>query len=175
MKVAITGTLAMPRKEAVQLLESRTGATFSEHVTYDTNYLIAARFDTNKARRAAALGVTVISESDFLSFVEQGAFPANRLPERPKQPHENHFPEITWTDVFDPEPTVLMTYRDADGVESQRFVTLTCKGSGSNGVEYIGGYDAERFKTFRIDRVVAIEHLTEASAAIKTVFSNSAN
>lgn len=167
MKVAITGTLSMPRREAVQLIESMTGATFSEHVTYDTNYLVAARFDTNKARRAAALGVTVISESDFIGFVEQGSFPPNRVPERPKRPHENHFPEITWTDVFDPEPTVLMTYRDTDGVASQRFVTLTCRGAGSNCVEYIGGYDAERFKTFRTDRVIAIEHLTENSAGLK--------
>jgi hypothetical protein len=166
MQIAITGTLSMPRKEAVRLIESRTGATFSEQVTYDTNYLIAARFDTNKARRAAALGVTVISEADFLAFVEQGAFPPNRLPERPKRPHENHFPDITWTDVFDPEPTVLMTYRDADGVQSQRFVTITCKGMGSNSVEYIGGYDAECFKTFRTERILAIEHLTEESAAM---------
>jgi hypothetical protein len=167
MRIAITGTLSMPRKEAIDLIESRTSAEFSEHVTFDTNYLVAARFDTNKARRAAKIGVSVISESDFVQFVAEGAFPPNRLPDRPKYVRESHLPDITWEELFDPEVTVLMHYRDADGVESHRFVTMTCKGFGDNGVEYIGGFDAERFKTFRRERIVAIEHLSDESAALR--------
>src|SRR5258708_10678361 len=83
VKVSITGTLSMPRKAAVQLMESRTNARFNREVTYDVNYLVAARFDTDKARRAAQLGVTVISEGEMLDFIQQGAFPENNKPARP--------------------------------------------------------------------------------------------
>src|SRR5712671_1521534 len=82
--VAITGTLSMARSEAVALIESRTNARFSPDVTYHTNYLVAARFDTNKAHRAAALGIVIISETDMLGYVEKGLFPATRLSDRPK-------------------------------------------------------------------------------------------
>ena len=165
MKVAITGTLSIPRGEAIKLIESRTNAAFSPHVTYDTNYLVAARFDTNKARRAAEIGVTVISEHDMMEFVEQGAFPANKLPERPKYPHVSHFPDMTWTEAYEPERIVLLEYQDAEGVVSQRYVAVCCKGIGSNGVEYIGGYDAERFKIFRVDRIRKMEQITRAAPA----------
>ncbi|MFZ3210352.1 MAG: BRCT domain-containing protein [Terriglobales bacterium] len=164
MKVAITGTLSIPRSDAIQLIESRTNAKFSPHVTHDTNYLVAARFDTNKARRAAEIGVTVISEHDMMEFVEQGAFPANKLPERPKHPHVSHFPDITWTETYEPERIVLLEYQDAEGVVSQRYVALSCKGIGSNGVEYIGGYDAETFKTFRVERIIRMEQIKRAAA-----------
>ena len=70
--VAITGTLSIPRSEAVALIESRTNARFSPEVTYHANYLVAARFDTNKAHRAAALGIVIISEADMLGYIEKG-------------------------------------------------------------------------------------------------------
>ena len=146
-------------------MESRTNAKFSPHVTYDTNYLVAARFDTNKARRAAQIGITVISEQDMMEFVEQGSFPENRLPDRPKYPHVNHFPDIKWIESYDPERIVLLEYQDAEGVVSQRYVAVSCKGIGSNGVEYIGGYDAEKFKTFRVERIIRIERIDRAAAA----------
>jgi hypothetical protein len=165
MKIAITGTLSIPRKEAIALIEDRTNATFSEHVTYETNYLVAARFDTNKAHRAAEIGVTVISESDLMEFVEQGTFPENRLPDRPKHPPVSHFPEITWTETYEPERIALLEYQDAEGVVSLRYVAVSCKGVGNNGVEYIGGYDAERFKTFRTDRILSEKQIERAMAA----------
>lgn len=165
MRVAITGALSIPRARAIELIETRTNAKFSEHVTYDTNYLVAARFDTNKARRAAEIGVTVISERDLMEFIEQGAFPANRLPERPKHPHPSNFPEITWTETYEPERIALLEYQDAEGVVSLRYVAVSCKGIGSNGVEYIGGYDAERFKIFRVDRILRLEHIKAGAKA----------
>lgn len=165
MKIAITGTLSMPRNEAVKLIESRTNATFSPSVTYETNYLVAARFDTNKARKAAEIGVTVISERDMLEFIEAGAFPQNKLPDRPTHIHRSNFPEITWHELYDPEHIVLLEYQDADGASSLRYVAVACKGIGSNGVEYLGGYDAERFKTFRVDRILSVEQITRAKAA----------
>ena len=53
VKVAITGTLSMPRKSAAELIETHTNARFANTVTYDVNYLVASRFDTIKARKAA--------------------------------------------------------------------------------------------------------------------------
>ena len=164
MKIAITGTLLMPRSEAVALIESRTNAEFTEHVTYDTNYLVAARFDTNKAHRAAQIGVTVISEADMIEFIQQGAFPQNRLPDRPKHPHVSNFPDITWAETYHPERIVLLDYQDGEGVITQRYVALTCRGLGSNDVEYIGGYDAERFKIFRTDRILKVKQIHAAAA-----------
>lgn len=154
--VAITGTLSMPRREAVALIESRTNAKFSPEVTYHTNYLVAARFDTNKAHRAAALGIVIISEVDMLGYVQKGLFPSTRLPDRPK--HTNNFPEIEWKGVFHPEKIVFIEYQDAGGLITSRYVMLTCKGD-SCGHEYYGGYDAECFKTFRIDRILKLEEI----------------
>ncbi len=163
MKIAITGTLSIPRNKAIELIESRTNATFSEHVTYDTNYLVAARFDTNKAHRAAEIGVSVISERDMMEFVNEGAFPENRLPDRPKYPHVSRFPDIIWAETYDPEQVVLLEYQDADGIVSLRYVAITCRGTGSNGMEYIGGYDAERFKCFRLDRIMSEKRITRVT------------
>lgn len=159
MKVAITGTLSMPRSEAVALIKSKTNAEFAERVSYDINYLVAARFDTNKARRAAQIRVTVISEVDMMEFIQQGAFPQNQLPERPKYPHVSNFPDITWAETYHPERIVLLDYQDSEGLVTQRYVALTCKGLGSNDVEYVGGYDAERFKIFRTDRILRMEQI----------------
>jgi hypothetical protein len=166
MNVAITGTLSIPRSEAVNLIETRTNAKFAPRVAYDTNYLVAARFDTIKARRAAEIGVTVISEQDMMEFVEQGRFPENKLPDRPKHVAHPHVPaEIKWIETYHPERVVFMEYQDFQGLVTQRYVALTCKGIGANRAEYIGGYDAERFKTFRVDRIMRMEPITRAAAA----------
>jgi hypothetical protein len=155
--VAITGTLSMPRSQAVALIESRTNARFSPDVTYHTNYLVAARFDTNKAHRAAALGIVIISEADMLGYVEKGPFPATRLPDRPK--HTSHFPEIEWKELFHPEKIAFMEYQDGGGLVTSRYVMITCKGD-SGGNEYYGGYDAECFKTFRTERILRLEEIS---------------
>lgn len=154
--IAITGTLSMPRSEAVALIESRTNARFSPDVTYHNNYLVAARFDTNKARRAAALGIVIISEVDMLGYVEKGLFPTTRLPDRPK--HTNHFPEIEWKELFHPEKIAFIEYQDGGGLITSRYVMITCKGN-SGGNEYYGAYDAECFKTFRTDRILKLEEI----------------
>jgi hypothetical protein len=164
MKVAITGTLSMPRSEAAKLIESRTNAKFSPNVTYETNYLVAARFDTNKSRKAAEIGVTVISEQDMMEYIERGAFPDNKLPDRPKHIYVNNFPEVKWQETYHPERLVLMEYQDAEGVVTLRYVALTCKGIGSNEAEYLGGYDVERFKIFRVERILSLEHVIRATS-----------
>lgn len=92
----------------------------------------------------------------MMAYIEKGSFPQTRLPERPK--HSTNFPDIKWIELFEPEKIVYMEYQDASGVVSSRYVMLTCKGEGG-GNEYFGGYDAEFFKTFRVDRVQKLEVL----------------
>lgn len=90
LKVAITGTLSKPREEIVRLIEALGNVHFSPQVTYDINYLIASRFDTAKAKRAAQIGITVISESEMMEFIERGSFPENQIPTRPPR----HMPDF---------------------------------------------------------------------------------
>ncbi len=159
VKVAITGTLSIPRKSAAQLIEARTSARFVDGVNYDVNYLVASRFDTNKARRAAKIGVTVISEAEMMDFIQRGEFPENPKPIRPEFHDPFRVEEIVWTEEIQPERICFLEYSDIDGVVTQRFIRLSCKGRGSNGYDYLGAFDNERFKTFRADRILRCEEL----------------
>jgi len=159
VKVSITGVLSMPRKAAVQLIE-RTNAHFSAEVTYDVNYLVASRFDTNKAKRASKIGASVISEAEMLDFIAKGFFPENSKPIRPHTyPPNFRDDEIVWTEELSPSRLCFLEYSDNEGTVTQRFVLLARKGKGSNGHEYLGAFDNERFKTFRLDRVLKLEEL----------------
>jgi BRCA1-like protein len=159
VRVAITGALSMPRKSAAELIETHTNAKFADSVTYDVNYLVASRFDTNKARKAAKIGVTVISEAELIDFIQKGEFPKSEKPVRPDFHDPFRVDEITWTEEIQPERVCFLEYSDNEGVATQRFVRLCCKGRGSNGHDYLGAFDNERFKTFRTDRVVRLEEL----------------
>jgi hypothetical protein len=157
VKVAITGTLSMPRKSAAELIETHTNARFANTVTYDVNYLVASRFDTIKARKAAKIGVAVISESELMDYVQKGAFPENQKPLQPEFHNSFRTDEITWTEI---QPKRLfLEYSDYGGIVTQRFIWLCCKGRGSNGRGYLGAFDNETFKTFRTDRVLRLEEL----------------
>jgi hypothetical protein len=154
VKVAITGTLSMPRSEVIKLIEQHTNAQFSPSVSSDTGYLVAARFDTEKARRAAKLGTTVINEGEMLGFVTQGAFPIIPLADR-KRPC--NFPHINWTNMLDHDTAYFLRYSDHDGILSERFLFFAWEGIGDDGTRYVGGFDVERFKTFRVDRIEVFE------------------
>ena|SRR5450631_423091 len=159
VKVAITGTLSMSRKSAAELIETHTNAQFVDSVTYDVNYLVAGRFDTNKARKAAKIGVAIISEAELMDYIQKGTFPENQKPVRPEFHDPFRVDEITWTEEIQPERVCFLEYSDNEGVATQRFIRLCCKGSGSNGHDYLGAFDNERFKTFRTDRVLRLEEL----------------
>ena len=166
VKVAITGTLSKPRREIAQLINGCTDAEFVESVTYDTNYLVASRFDTHKAKYAAQIGVTVISEAEMLEHIQQGSFPKNSTLMRPPHPAPNfRTDEIEWAENYTPDRLCFLEYSDNEGVVTQRFVRLACKGTGSNGHEYFGAYDHGIFKTFRVDRVRKLEELEVPVAA----------
>ncbi len=151
LSVAITGTLSVPRKEAATLIDSTCNARFHPDVSYQTNYLVAARFDSGKARKAAQIGVTIITEAEMLEYVKAGRFPDLDVPTRP--PHANNFPEIEWSVRHDPGLPYYLEYEGADGVITPRYVMVVREGRGSNGQDYVGAFDGEWFKTFRRDRL----------------------
>jgi hypothetical protein len=155
LRVAITGTLSMPRKEAAALIDSTSNARFHPEVTCDTNYLVAALFDTGKARKAAKLGVTIISEAEMMQYIQAGAFPENKTPTKP--PRVSNFPDISWTKRHSPGLPCYIEYEDNEALFTQQYVHVTCEGRGSNGNDYVGAYDREWFKTFRRDRLRKIE------------------
>ena len=92
LSVAITGTLSLPRKEAAALIDSTSNARFYPDVSYQTNYLVAALFNSGKARKAAQIGVRIIAESEMFEYIEAGRFPETSTPTRP--PHVSNLPEI---------------------------------------------------------------------------------
>lgn len=157
LSVAITGTLSIPRKEAAALIDSTSNARFRPEVSYQTNYLVAARFDSGKARKAAKIGVTIITETEMQEYVKAGRFPETSTPTRP--PHVNNFPEIEWSLKHSPGLPYFLEYEGADGVITPRYVMVVGEGRGSNGQDYIGVFDGEWFKTFRRDRLRAYQRL----------------
>lgn len=157
LSIAITGTLSVPRKEAVGLIDSTSNARFHPDVGYQTNYIVAARFDSGKARKAAQIGVTIITEAELMDYVKAGRFPETGTPTRP--PHANNFPEIDWSVKHDPGLPYFLEYEGTDGVVTQRYVLVVSEGRGSNGQDYVGAFDGEWFKTFRRDRLRTYQRL----------------
>ncbi|MBT4546130.1 MAG: hypothetical protein HOC33_19920 [Alphaproteobacteria bacterium] len=154
-KVAITGKLLkMERSDAAALINNLENADFVKSVTYETNYLVATKFDTAKAKKAAKMGIAVISETELFSYIEEGAFPHSEKPEKPKRQWNGD--DLAWVKL-DSNRFVLLDYVDADGVlTEQRIVQLTQEAVGSTGLEYFGGMVGFSFRTFRKDRIVSI-------------------
>lgn len=155
--VSITGTLSIPRKEAADLIDSTSNARFHADVTSQTNYLVATLFGSSKARKAARWGTAIITEAEMMEFVRAGAFPDNRLPDRP--PHASNFPEIQWTQDDGRGFPYFIEYEGSDGVVTQRYIWLKKEGRATNGQDYIGAYDGVWFKTFRRDRIRRMERI----------------
>lgn len=157
MKVAITGKLeSMERKEAADLINTRTNAEWVKSVTYETNYLVATRFDSGKAKKAAEIGVAVISEQEMLKFIEGGHFPEIDAPELRESIRAAGGDHLNWVDVpEDEQKLVLLDYVDADGVVTEeRLVQIIKKATAPNGREYIGAMFGRTFRTFRQDRIL---------------------
>jgi hypothetical protein len=151
LAVAITGTLSVPRKEAAALIDSTSNARFHPDLSYQTNYLVAARFDSKKARKAAKIGITIITETEMQEYVKAGRFPETSTPAQPS--HVNNFPEIEWSMKHSPGLPYFLEYVGTDGMITPRYVMVVGEGRGSNGQDYIGAFDGEWFKTFRRDRL----------------------
>ncbi|MDX2419125.1 MAG: NAD-dependent DNA ligase LigA [Xanthomonadales bacterium] len=65
----LTGALSMPRIQAKNLLES-LGAKVSSSVSAKTSTLLAGEAAGSKLTKAQKLGVKIISESDFIAYLE---------------------------------------------------------------------------------------------------------
>lgn len=136
-------------------------------MTYDTNYLVASRFDTSKARRAAQIGVKVVNEEELMTFVEQGDFLVVPTPVRPPSnwhPVDLDAIEYETIEQF-PQPRICyLKYRDSAGEESERFILAMERVRGGSH-EYLAGYDHETYKIFRLDRIEKLEELGTVETA----------
>ncbi|MBB5057463.1 hypothetical protein HDF16_002169 [Granulicella aggregans] len=147
VNVAITGALSEPRSRFAELINASTNGCFVEYLNLQTHYLVCAKHDSQKARKAALYGTAIISEAELREILADGvfletalpAYAAHRLDNFPGAPH-------------------MLTYRDGSGNYSVRTVAVTGRGACSKH-EWIGAYDGSRFKTFRADRVVTFERL----------------
>ena len=157
VNVAVTGALSEPRSRVAELINASTNGCFVEYLNLQTHYLVCAKHDSQKARKASLYGTAIISEAELRDILANGIFPLTALPiYAVHQP--NNFPEITWTEVYDPGAPHILTYCDGSGNYSVRMVAVTGRGICSEH-EWIGVYDGPRFKTFRSDRVVSLERL----------------
>ncbi len=152
MTVAITGTLSRPREELAKLISATRNARFVSTLARDTDYLVGARFDTTKAHNAARFGVTIIPESELLSYLAAGEFPQRQH----RNTHVMNWPEITWRETVDNPVAHFLRYSGADGEATERFVVITRYGTSQIGIEYFEGFDGIRMKTFRKDRVISL-------------------
>ncbi len=66
-KVLFTGTLTMPRHEAIKLAEDN-GAQILSSISKKLDYLVAGEKAGSKLDKALSLGVKVLSETEFLSL-----------------------------------------------------------------------------------------------------------
>ena len=158
INVAITGTLGQPRSKVAELINSTENAQFVESLTLHTHYLVCAKSDSGKAKKAARWGTAVITEREMNEHIATGRFPSTRLPVAPQRP--NHFPEIEWQDKVVHE-RCLLTYCDAFGQTTIRTVLVISSGHTIDrpDVKWIGGFDGPQFKTWRQDRIIELELL----------------
>ncbi len=163
IRIAITGTLSgIKRREAVEMIES-VGANFSSEVNYKTNYLVATRLDSGKAKRAREINVQVITELEFLECIEAGEFPENNLPDKPERKYTNNFVEPDWVGLpADKQRPLSFEYCSVDGEITDRKVVPLALGTASlksgNMRRYLKAEDIDdnmRPKTFRFDRIIS--------------------
>jgi hypothetical protein len=159
VRVAITGTLSIPRKRVAELINQTSNGEFVESVTYETHYLVSAITTSKKVRKAADIGTSVIGEAELMRYISEGIFPETRLPERPD--HPGGFPEIFWVEKFPGGRLFLLDYVDRNGEISIRTILATATGYtlGSEDQRWIGGYDGPNFKTWRQDRIVNLQEI----------------
>jgi len=176
VRIAITGTLSKPRKDIIELIQTKTNAAYHSSVDPTTDYLVANRKDTAKARTALECGVKILTEAELLAYIEAGHIPPRLayrrtdlrnpeecnafsqkikvlLPFAPAEAQQGEW-DITWAEALSPPRTVVLEYEDFDGTRSSRIAVISQRGKRPDGAVYWGLTDSEGFKTFREDRIV---------------------
>ena len=64
--VVFTGTLSILSREEAKYLATQLGAKISSSVTSKTNYVIIGKNPGNKAKKAKELGISILSEDDWI-------------------------------------------------------------------------------------------------------------
>lgn len=159
MTVAITGALSEPRAQIAIKINSTRNARFVERVFLDTDYLVATRVDTAKARTAAQNGTVILSEQQLAQYLSAGEFPHHQR----RHTHSSfNFDEseIQWEDTCDPPIRYRLAYADSEGEYSERIIEVThLAGKHPNGHEYLAAFDEGELKTFRKDRILELERV----------------
>jgi len=159
MRIVVTGTLkGMTQEEAYDHIRA-IGCEPWDRVTYDTDYLVATTLNSTKARRAAEIGVTVITQGEFEEFLAEKGFPVTPGAVRPRP----SFPQIPWEPLpADQQPEMGITYHDSDGVVTDRRIRVTATGSLTSATglvrEFVKAIELEigAVRTFRKDRILEV-------------------
>jgi DNA ligase (NAD+) len=72
----LTGTLPTLSRDEASALVREAGGTVTGSVSKNTNYLLAGENAGTKLEKAKELGVTIISEAEFLELVGPSSAPA---------------------------------------------------------------------------------------------------
>lgn len=157
--VAITGTLSVPREAAARLINSSQNAQFVASVTYHTSYLVSALADSRKARKAREIGVEILTEKQLFEYLANGFFPPAKTHayQRPAPPKF----VVDWKTRY-PEPKrLLIKYKDSHDQYSARELDVFAVGISPSGITYVSVLDAEGFKTFRMDRIIEMNEISQ--------------
>lgn len=159
--VAITGEFFIPREQLIEKINATDNARYVSKVAAGTEYLLAGRFDTVKARRALEFGTVVIDFNDFQDYLDAGHFPRRRA----RAEAHGHWPTITWVRNVDIPTMQYLKYQAANGRITERFVEITRYGASPNGDAMFEAFDGNDVKTFREDRVISLLSLGEHFSA----------
>lgn len=162
VKISITGALVgYTRQEAADMIASAM-AEFSPGVNHATDYLVATKLDTSKARKAQSIGVRIITQGEFEEFVAAGSFPVRADTNKPKGSMFNSPPELDWHPVpLEDRRIFNFEYCDADGVITQRVITplavasyTSVKGLRNAYLKATDHSENQEVRTFRADRII---------------------
>jgi hypothetical protein len=162
MTVAITGMLSEPRAMIAAKINATANARFVERVAFDTDFLIAARLDTGKAKAAVVNGTLILSESQLDEYLRAGEFPWHERKSRVSNGAGFHVSDIVWKEKLPEASRCRIQYADQQGELIDMEVTVIFPlGIHPNGHEYVGAYSDGGFKTFRKDKVIRLERMEE--------------
>lgn len=111
MEICFSGKFERHDKKSAGVRAIAAGLVVVDELRTTTHYLVAAKLNTDKVKKAGRFGTRVLTEAEFEEFAESG-FPVIEAPGRPSRPYE---PPISWTQLQKPFDAAL-EYADEYGV-----------------------------------------------------------